>query len=70
MSKTFRDDSQNGLYRNAKTGKVVSVRYILHNYPSCDTISACFTGTRDGKPFGRAFSAPVEDFFARHMKAE
>lgn len=53
-----------GLYRNAKTGKVVHVHYTCHDG---ERVEICFRGTKDEKPFGRAFSAPIEDFFSRHM---
>lgn len=69
MADTKRDESQNGLYRNVKTGKTVNVHAILHNYPSGNDISVCFTGTRDGRPFGRAFHDSIENFFDRHVPA-
>lgn len=60
----MRTTENNGFYRNAKTGKIVHVHYMLHRD---GRIEACFRGTRNGKPFGRAFGASIEDFMERHM---
>lgn len=60
------DYSQAGLYRNMRTGKVVHLSRIRHFRDGTGRIEACFTGTRNGKPFGRGFGATIEDFFGRH----
>jgi hypothetical protein len=64
------DHTQDGEYRNVKTGKLVVLRGIRHFTDGTGRIEACYWGTRNGgQRFGRAFSLPIESFFERYVPA-
>ncbi len=60
------DATQAGFYRGPKTGRIVFMRHIRHLNDGTGRIEATFTGTRDGKPFGRTFVEPIGEFFSRY----
>lgn len=60
------DTSQAGYYRSERTKRIVFVEHIRHFKDGTGRIEASFRGTRDGKPFGRTFGKPIEDFFATY----
>jgi hypothetical protein len=70
LDKWGNDHSKNGIYRNKKTKRLVSLNCLHHYRDGTERIVACFSSVRDGKLYGRSFDAEPAVFFDKYDLVE